>query len=170
MADEFQSDPAPTANAVRAEEGKLTRDEQALDTDRAAHQMRYGGEANQPTGEDPEPDTAASRLRAFEDDRFGEDAVRINDKIERGYGSPFAAMSDADKLHYTALERLVVAEQKVTDANAALMAAQMAYDTAVANVDAAIKVADDAKAKAEKQEADRQARADAKANRQPATV
>ncbi len=117
-----------------------------------------------------DPDTAAARLRAFEDDAFGEDAVRIGDQVERGSGSPFAAMSVEQKAHYAALEKLVAAERRVDAANAALMTAQVDYDAAVEAVDASIKAVDDAKVKADEQAKAAQDRADARAARQPAKV
>lgn len=124
-----------------------------------------------PAPEVKEPTSdAVARLRAFEDAEFGEDCVRINDQIERGSGSPFARMSDAQKAHYAALERLVEAEQKLTDANAALSVAQSNYDAALVGVEDAVKAADEAKVKADEQSAAAQAKADAKAAKQPAPV
>lgn len=79
---------------------------------------------------------AAARLRAFEDEKLGADAVRINDRIERGYGSPFAAMTDEDKARYAAFERLVETERKLADAHAALIAADAAHEAAEAAIDA----------------------------------
>lgn len=73
---------------------------------------------------------AMARLRAFEDANLGEDAVRIHDKIERGHGSPFAAMSPEKKAQYAALEKLVEAEQKLADATA--VAAQAESDRVAA--------------------------------------
>jgi hypothetical protein len=159
------------ADQVKAEQASLTHEQQALATDRDARQLRHPGESDQPTDEHLDgPDTAAARLRAFEDERFGEDAVRIGGHIERGSGSPYAAMSEPDKLHYTALERLVVAEQKFNDA--AALAAQAEADRAAAeeHLSACEKSADDARTKAAEQAAARQARADAKANKQPAAA
>lgn len=72
----------------------------------------------------------ADRLRAFEDAHFGKDAVRIDGKIERGSGSPFAAMSDEDRARYEKLERLVAAEQAASDAHMAAAAADTALDAA----------------------------------------
>jgi hypothetical protein len=81
---------------------------------------------------EPMPAGAAARIRAFEDEHFGKDAVRIDGKIERGSGSPFASMSDEDRKKYEALERLVVAEQKLADAHAALIASDAAHEAAEA--------------------------------------
>lgn len=80
----------------------------------------------------PEPVPAAARIRAFEDEHLGKDAVRINDRIERGSGSPFAALSPEHKRQYAALEKLVVAEQKLADAHAALIQADVEHDAALA--------------------------------------
>lgn len=83
-----------------------------------------------------ETTSAADRLRAFEDEKIGPDVVRINGQIERGSGSPFQSLSDEDKATYAALERLIVAEQKLSDANAALAVAENEYAEAEAAVDA----------------------------------
>lgn len=79
-----------------------------------------------------EPTPAHERLRAFEDEHFGKDAVRIDGQIERGSGSPYAEMSDEKRARYAALERLVVAEKNLADAHAALIAADEAYGKAEA--------------------------------------
>lgn len=75
---------------------------------------------------------AAERLRAFEDEKLGVDAVRIHDKVERGVGSPFFKLSDEDKARYAALERLVETEKALAAAHAALIAAQEAHEAAYA--------------------------------------
>lgn len=82
-----------------------------------------------PAPEPPHPEpveqsTAADRLRAFEDEHFGADCVRIEGKVERGIGSPYARMSDEDKAKYAEIERLIVTEQKLADATAALAQAE----------------------------------------------
>jgi hypothetical protein len=77
------------------------------------------------------PETAKTRLRAFEDATFGLDASRINGEVERGIGSPFARMTHEQKAHHAALEHLVKAEQAMADASAALAAAQARHDAAV---------------------------------------
>jgi len=78
------------------------------------------------------PEPAAVRLRAFEDEHFGTDVMRINGKIERGSGSPFQKMSDADKAKYAAIERLIETEQKLAEAHAALMTAESEHEAACA--------------------------------------
>lgn len=75
---------------------------------------------------------AGERLRAFEDEHVGKDAVRIGGRIERGSGSPFAAMSDEKKRQYAALEKLAAAEQKLADAHAALVEAEADHEDALA--------------------------------------
>lgn len=77
-------------------------------------------------------DAAADRVRAFEDKHLGKDAVRIGGRIERGSGSPFAAMSDEKKRQYAALEKLVAAEQKLADAHAAVIQAETDHEAALA--------------------------------------
>lgn len=92
--------------------------------------------APEPTVEpEPEHTPAAARLRSFEDEHFGEDAVRIDGKIERGVGSPYADLSDEDRRKYEAIERLIVAEQKLADAHTALIQADADYEAAEAAVD-----------------------------------
>lgn len=81
---------------------------------------------------------AAERLRAFEDEKFGADVVRINDRIERGSGSPFQddrIMSPEDRRVYAALERLIVAEQKLADAHEAVIAAEAEHEAALADAE-----------------------------------
>jgi hypothetical protein len=89
-----------------------------------------------------EPASAAQRLRAFEDEHLGEDAPRINGAVERGVGSPFAAMTPQRLVHHAAIEKMVEAEKAVITANAALSAAQAAHDAAVKAVDDAGNAAD----------------------------
>ena len=84
-----------------------------------------------------EPATdAAGRLRAFEDEVFGADTARIDGKVERGIGSYYQRMSDAERAHHQALEALVAAEQRLADAHAALVAADAAHEAAEERVNA----------------------------------
>lgn len=79
--------------------------------------------------------TAKERLRAYEDEVLGEKAVRISGHIERGSGSHFQTkMTDDQRAHHAALERLVEAEQKLADAGAALASAEAAHRAAEAHV------------------------------------
>lgn len=78
---------------------------------------------------------AADCLRAFEDAALGKDAVRINGKIERGFGSAFKGMSPAQQRHYAALEKLIGTEQHLADAHGALIAAEAAHQAALADAD-----------------------------------
>lgn len=79
---------------------------------------------------EPAPVTAKTKLRAFEDDVFGEKVGRINGDIERGIGSPYAAMTPHQQAHYAALEKLVAAEKGMADASATLAAAEAAHAAA----------------------------------------
>jgi hypothetical protein len=81
--------------------------------------------------------SAAARLKAFEDEHLGVDAVRINGQIERGVGSQFAKMSDAERAQHAALENLVAAEAKLIDAHTALMKADADCEAAAAAVETA---------------------------------
>lgn len=86
----------------------------------------------------PEPETdAAARMRAFEDQHLGADAPRIDGQIERGTGSAYSQLSPVRHRHYEALERLVASEQKLADAHAALIQADVDHDEAMAAADAA---------------------------------
>src|SRR5581483_6312654 len=79
--------------------------------------------------------SAAQRLRAFEDEHFGKEAVRINGRIERGSGSPYQAMAQKNpELHrqYQALDHLIVAEKKLEDARALLAQAESDHAAALA--------------------------------------
>lgn len=80
--------------------------------------------------------TAKQKLRAFEDETFGKDCVRISGEIERGYGSPFKKMKPEQARHHAALEHLVTAEKHLSDASAAVAAANIAHDDALAKAEA----------------------------------
>lgn len=77
-----------------------------------------------------EPMTGEQRLRAFEDLHFGEKAVRINGRIERGSGSPYQMAHPAVREQHARLEKLIESEQKLAEAHAALMAADEAHEAA----------------------------------------
>lgn len=85
---------------------------------------------------DAEPQPAAARLRAFEDKTIGPDAPRVNGALERGVGSLFSRMKADDKAMHARLSKLVETEAKLSDATAAVTAAQQAHDAALAAVDA----------------------------------
>ena len=95
-----------------------------------------------------EKTTAVMRLREFEDKHFGKSAVRINGRIERGYGSQFKQMPAELQAEYAALEKLVEAEQKLEDATTAVFTAKVARDAAEADVERAAMVADQKAAEA----------------------
>ncbi len=98
--------------------------------------------------------TSADRMRAFEDEVFGKRAVRINGAIERGVGSPYAAMTDERKAQYAALEALVAAEQKLNDATAAVGAAEAERVAAEERLAACDKAAQEKAADAEAEKAE----------------
>lgn len=81
-----------------------------------------------------EPTSAVDRLRAFEDEHFGKDAVRINGRVERGSGSRYQALPEPKRRHYQALEKLVEADEKLVAAHAALMTADAAHEAAMEDV------------------------------------
>lgn len=104
---------------------KALAEQARLDKEAAAEQKRAARAAKQQAKDAPaEGPNSADRMRAFEDEVFGKDAVRIEGKIERGVGSPYAGMTDERKAQYAALEALVAAEQKLADATGAAAQAE----------------------------------------------
>jgi hypothetical protein len=153
---------AQTAERERIEResaAEIERNNQQAMTDRKPA-------ANKPAGaerkvDQPQTDSAA-RLRAFEDEVFGKRAVRIEGKIERGVGSPYAAMSDEQKAQYAALEAVVVAEQRLNDATAAVAQAEADRVVAEENLARCGKMVEEkaVEAKADKAEAEKDAAQD----------
>lgn len=82
-----------------------------------------------------EPASAVDRLRAFEDEKLGKDTPRFNGALERGVGSLYSRMPDADKAMHAKLEKLVETESKLAAAHTALIAADVEHDAALAAVD-----------------------------------
>jgi hypothetical protein len=106
---------------------------------------------------EPAPDTAKTRLRNFEDDVLGEDAVRISGQIEKGHGSHFKTkMTHEQRVQHGALEKLVEAEQKVADTSAALAKAEAEHEAAEKYAVACT----EASARADAERKDRAAKAD----------
>ena len=66
---------------------------------------------------------------------LGKDAVRIDGKIERGVGSPYANLTDEQRRQYEALERLAMAEQNLANAKGALIQAEADHIEAVKAVE-----------------------------------
>src|SRR5262245_30947003 len=108
------------------------------------------------TETDPEPAAAetskpaAEHLAELEEKLFQGRAARIEGRIERGYGSLFRALPEADRKHLLALEELVDAEAAVVGAKAmcaqveqALTDAEKRYDDARADANAAKEAADE---------------------------
>lgn len=84
---------------------------------------------------EPEPVDAKTKLRDFEDAKLGDDAVRIEGKIEKGHGSKFSNLSHAEKAEHAALEKVVEAERHLSEATAKLGVAQAHHAEAKAAVD-----------------------------------
>ncbi len=89
------------------------------------------------------PATAKDKLRAFEDEVFGKDVGRINGDVERGIGSPYAAMTPHQKAHYASLEQLMKAEKTMADATATLADAEAKHEAAIKASAAAAQVMDE---------------------------
>lgn len=80
--------------------------------------------------------TAKQKLRAFEDDVLGPDVVRISGEIEKGHGSNFKKnLTEEQRQHHARLEHLVVAEEKLAHASAALASAEAEHEKAKAHVE-----------------------------------
>jgi hypothetical protein len=124
-----------TAEAVKVEEKALTKDEQALETDRAEADKNAEGGSNRPSIEPSADNSAVARLRAFEDQVFGPDAVRINGQVERGSGSRFQQLTAPQRRHYEALEALRPAELRLAEAAAELTAAETAHEAALSRAE-----------------------------------
>jgi hypothetical protein len=107
--------------AQNAERERNAR-ESAAETDR-----KTAARAAEPPATD-----AAARLRAFEDEVFGKEAVRVGGQIERGHGSPYAKMTEEQRRQYGAIENLVAAETKLADAHMALIQAEEDHKAALA--------------------------------------
>ena len=81
--------------------------------------------------------TAKARLRAYEDEVLGADAVRISGEIEKGHGSHYKTKMSAEQRRYhAALEHLVHVEEKLAHAAATLAAAEADHEKAKAHVEA----------------------------------
>lgn len=92
------------------------------------------------------PDTAAAKLRAFEDKHLGKDATRINGEVERGVGSRFKAMTPEQHAEYAALEALVKAETDIADSSAKLDKAKQDHEAALKKLADAQKASETTKA------------------------
>lgn len=81
--------------------------------------------------EQDQPLPALHRLRAFEDETLGADAVRISGQVEKGHGSFFKTkLTDEQRNHHAALEHLVATEQKLAHASAHLAQAEAEHKAA----------------------------------------
>lgn len=131
MADDVATaDPKPAEKPL----DQIADTERALDAgpavggDPAADRAPATSQVTDPPREVP----AADRIRAFEDEHVGPEAVRIGGRIERGYGSPFAELAPELKRQYAALEKLVAAEQNLADAHTKLIQAEADHEAALA--------------------------------------
>jgi hypothetical protein len=93
--------------------------------------------------QDQEPLPARHRLRAFEDEVLGKDAVRISGGIEKGHGSHFKTkLTEEQRRHHEALEHLVATEEKLAKASAHLAVAEVEHKAAEEKVAQAAEAAD----------------------------
>lgn len=77
------------------------------------------------------------RLAAFEAEHLGEDVPRQNGKIEKGHGSLFHRnLTEQQKHHHAAIERLIDAEQHMMAARAKLQEAEHKHAEAQTKVEA----------------------------------
>ena len=80
-----------------------------------------------------EPGSAAQRLRAFEDEHLGPDAVRLHGgRVERGSGSLLQGLPAEKQKVHAALEKAVETERKVDETRAKLAAAENEHNAALA--------------------------------------
>jgi hypothetical protein len=83
--------------------------------------------------------SARQRLRNLEDAVFGEDAVRVGGKIERGSGSAYYALDPITRANFDAIDRLIEAEDKLVPLREAVTAASDRLAAALADHAAAEK-------------------------------
>lgn len=86
---------------------------------------------------------AAERLAAFEDKIFGKAVPRINGKVERGHGSPFAMLKPPQREIHAALEALIMTESGLAATRNSLLKAEEAHVAAekrAADAEAAVPV------------------------------
>lgn len=106
-----------------------------------------------------EPRTPATKMLAdLELDLFGPDPVLVRGKVERGSGSQYQALSPEDRAHFDAVEKLVEAEAKLEQAEAAVGQAKNDLEAQKLAVDAAVDHAEKAR-EAAAARADAQAKA-----------
>jgi hypothetical protein len=87
-----------------------------------------------------EPASAAQRLRAFEDEHLGADAVRIHgDRVERGSGSLFQRLPPEKRKAHELIEKTVETERNLAHAREKLAIAENTHNAAVAAAEDASK-------------------------------
>lgn len=86
---------------------------------------------------EPVPEaSAAERLRAFEDEHLGKDAVRLHGgRVERGSGSLYQKMAPELRKVHELLEKAVGTEATLIQARAAVSVAEGEHAAALAAVD-----------------------------------
>jgi len=123
-----------TAEQLKAEQD--TRDAEAA-TERARVERETAAKKTEPQPE-PERADAATRLRAFEDEHLGKDAVRLHGRVERGSGSRFQnpqVMTLELRRQHAALEKLIESEQHLADAHAKLLQAEASHEALLAEAE-----------------------------------
>lgn len=91
--------------------------------------------AHEPPAVEAEPTGAVERLRAFEDEHLGKDAVRLHGRVERGSGSRYQnpkVMTPELRRQHAALDHLVTSEQHLAEAHTKLLQAEADHETALA--------------------------------------
>lgn len=111
-------------------------DDQHFDDERREQDADIEAEREHEVVDQQVEQSAAARLRSFEDDYFGKDETRIAGSVQRGHGSRFAQMPPDIKAHYLALELAVEAEHAVSEARSALVGLEQKAETAEARVKA----------------------------------
>lgn len=79
-----------------------------------------------------EPASAAQRLRTFEDEHLGADAVRIHgDRVERGSGSLFQRLPPEKRKAHGLIEKTVETERNLDHARSKLAIAENEHNAAL---------------------------------------
>jgi hypothetical protein len=136
--EQLRAEQAERERVAASDQAEADRKAAAAKADQAARDAKTQAAQSNISAE-PTPASsplpAAERVRAFEDEHLGKDVVRINGRIERGSGSPYQdpkVMTPELRRQHAALEKLTETEQKLADANTALLQAQADHDTALA--------------------------------------
>lgn len=126
-----------------------------------------GGLAAAPAAPAPETEPATPARQTLADlelELFGPDPVLVRGKVERGSGSLYQRLSEADRAHYDAVEKLVEVESDLDAATAAVGEAEVRLAEQQDRVKVAAENAEKQREIAAKRKADIEAKAKAQAD------